>query len=246
MTCVDSSRSHLWILGWTATAYAALLRSAASAANAAAFDDLHPSSLDAQAARNLAAPTRPPSRSAAILGVGLVGYASALAQPFPLPVGFRVPFRFLFAPLFSCSLCSGSCSCAPLTHGWRLLSLPHLTSAAVSFSLPPPFTPTSSPTGVFISAPLFLLYLFPRPALFSPLWSLCRSFRAHLCTSRRFFRVPLSLFAPLPTAVVCFAFKGSPNLTLPQFFFAPLCLLRRRFPLVLRPLVLCSLVLRPI
>lgn len=44
--------------------------------------------------------------------------------------------------------------------GWRLLSLPNLTSAAVSFPLPPPFTHTFSPTGVFISAHgLFLLTL---------------------------------------------------------------------------------------
>jgi hypothetical protein len=104
----------------------------------------------------------------------------------------------------------------------------HLTSAAVSFSLPPPFTQIFFPTCVFISAPLFLVYLFPRPALFSPLFgpSAADSFRAHFCTSRIFFRVPLSLIAPLPLAgvfsrallVPCYSRRRFSRPSFPDFF----------------------------
>ena len=133
--------------------------------------------------------------------------ASDLAERFPLP-------EFLFAPLFSCSLSSGFCSCAPLPPGWRLLSLPHLTSAAVPFSVPPPFTTAvhthlfphrrfyQRPCSCCLWRSSFLcasrISFPPAGALFAPLWSLVRT----SVPAGVSFRVPLFLFAPLPLAVV--------------------------------------------
>ena len=140
--------------------------------------------------------------------------ASALVRPFPLP-------EFLFAPLFSCSLSSGFCSCAPLPPGWRLLSLHHLTSAAVPFSVPPPFT-TAVHTHLFPhrrfyqrpSVPVasgvvpfcaLLVSLSPRPALFSPLSG----------PSCALLYQPAFLFASL--------FSCSHLFPWPSFLLAPFC-----------------------